>query len=83
MLVRSDPEEAERPLVPVLEAGAADHLGADEASTVSAALAPEGLDAHARHRGEDETGGDPDLPELPGLAKIYLHRKENGTRGAY
>ena len=41
-----DPQVAERPLVPVLDPGDRDHLGADEAGAVAAALAAERLHAH-------------------------------------
>ena len=82
MLVPSDPEVAERPLVLVLEAGAADHLRTDEPGSITAALAAESLDAHSGHRGQDEPGRNLDVPNPPGLTKIYLHRAENGSRGA-
>ena len=74
MLVGRDPQVAERALVPVREPGAADHLRADEPGAEAAALAAEGLHAHARHRREDEPGRDLDGPDPPGFVQIYLHR---------
>ena len=79
MLVPSDAQVAERPLVLVLQPGAADHLRADEPGPVPAALAAECLDADPGHGGQDEAGRDLDLPDPPRLAKIYLHRAENGS----
>ena len=43
MLVGAHPQVAERPLVPVLDPGHRDHLRADEAGPVAAALAAKGL----------------------------------------
>src|SRR5438093_723657 len=54
VLVPSDAEVAQGSLVPVLQPGAADHLRADQPGPVASALAPEGLDAHPGHGGEDE-----------------------------
>ncbi len=41
---------------------------------VAATLPPEGLNADAGHRREDEAAGDLDAAEGPVLAKIDLHR---------
>ena len=72
VLVAGDPQVAERPLVPVVEPGAADHLGADEPGPVAAALAPKRLHADARHRGEDEPRRDLDVADPPGLMEIFV-----------
>ena len=77
VLVAGDPQVAERPFVSVLEPGAADHLGADEPGPVAAALTPEGLNADAGHRGEDEPRRDLDVADPPAFVKIYLHRAGN------
>ena len=79
MLVAGNPEVPERSLVPVLQARAADHLGADEAGPVAAPLAPKGLDADPGHRGQDQAGGDLNHADPPGFSKIYLHRAGNST----
>ena len=75
MLVGRDPQVAERPLVPVLDPGAGDHLGADEPGPVAAALAAERLDADAGHRREDDPGRDLDVADPPGLLKVGLHKR--------
>ena len=62
MLVRADPQVAERALVAVLEAGAADHLGAHEPGPEPASLAAKGLHADTGHRGEH----DPAVESRPG-----------------
>ena len=62
-----DPQVAERALVPVLDARAADHLGADEPGAVAAALAAERLHADAGHRREHEPARDLDRPDPPGV----------------
>jgi transcription elongation factor GreA len=64
----------------VLDPGAGDHLGADEAGPVAPALAPERLDADARHRREDDPGRHLDLADPPGFPEIHAHNAENGTR---
>ena len=73
MLVGGHPQVAERLLVPVLDPGAGDHLRADEAGPVAAALAPERLHRDARHGCEDDPRGDLDVPDPPRFPKIYLH----------
>ena len=70
MLVRGHAEVAEGLLVAVLDAGAADHLGADEPGAVAAALAPKRLHADARHRSEHEPRGHLDGADPPGFAKV-------------
>jgi hypothetical protein len=70
MLVRADPEIAERPLVPMLDSGAGDHLRANKAGSEAAPLSPEGLDAHPGHRGEDDPRGHLDGPDFPALAEF-------------
>ena len=79
VLVRADAQVAERPLVPVLDPCAGDHLRADEPGAEAAALAAKGLDADAGHRGQDEPRGDLDGPDSPALAEVQ-HRPEQGTR---
>ena len=54
MLVGGDAEVPEGLLVAVLDAGARDHLRADETGSEAASLAPERLHADARHRREHE-----------------------------
>ena len=63
VLVGAHPEVAERPLVPVLDPGHRDHLGADEAGPVAAALAAERLHADARHRRQNQAAGDVDAAQ--------------------
>ena len=75
MLVGGDPQIAERALVPVLDPGAGDHLRADEAGPVAAALAAERLDADARHRREDDPGRDLDVADPPGLLELRRHKR--------
>ena len=70
MLVGGDTEVSERSLVAVLDPGAADHLGADEACAEAASLPPERLHADARHRGEHEPRRDLDRPDRPGFAEV-------------
>ena len=77
MLVRSNPEVPERPLVAVLDPRAAHHLGAHEPSAVAAALPSERLHADARHRGENEPRRDLDGADVPGRAKVD-HRTAYG-----
>src|SRR5205085_4602688 len=76
VLVGGDAQVAERPLVSVLEPGAADHLGAHETRPEAPSLPPEGLYAHARHRGQHDARRDPHRPDPPFRMKIYLHRAE-------
>ena len=73
VLVARDPQVAERPLVPVLDPGAADHLRAHETRAEAAALAAKRLDAHAGHRREHDPAGNLDCPDPPGVSEIYLH----------
>src|SRR5439155_12650769 len=73
VLVAGDAEVAERPLVPVLDARAAHHLGADEPGAEAPSLAAEGLHAHSRHRREDDPRGDLDGADPPGFTKIDEH----------
>jgi hypothetical protein len=65
-LVGGDPQIAQRALVSVLQARAADHLGADKARAEAPSLAPEGLDADAGHRREHEPRRDLDVANPPG-----------------
>jgi transcription elongation factor GreA len=64
----------------MLQPGAADHLGAHQPCPVAPPLAAKGLDAHPRHRGENQAAGDLDVPDPPRLPKIYLHRAGNSSR---
>ena len=73
MLVRADPQVAERPLVPVLDPGHRDHLRADEPGPVAAALAAKGLHADPGHRRQNKAGGDLDVAEEPGVVEIDVH----------
>ena len=73
MLVAGHPEVAERPLVPVLDPGAADHLGADEAGPEPASLAAKRLHADSRHRGQDDAGRHLHRADPPGLAEVDVH----------
>ena len=70
MLVGGDAQVAERALVAVLDAGAADHLRADEARAEAPSLAPERLHADARHRREHEPRRHLDGADPPGFAKV-------------
>jgi len=63
-------ELGERLLVAVLDAGAAHHLRADETCAEAAALAAEGLHAHAGHGGQDEAGGNLDEADPPGRSQV-------------
>ena len=74
VLVGGDAEVPERPLVAVLDPRDRDHLRADEAGAVAAALPAERLDADAGHRREDEAAGDLDPAEKPVLVQVDLHR---------
>ena len=82
MLVARDPQVAERPLVPVLDAGDRDHLGADEGGAVPAALPTKCLHTDAGHRREHEPAGDIDAAERPVLVKVDVHAFVNGSRAA-
>ena len=73
VLVGADPEIAERPLVPVLDPGHRDHLGADEAGAVAAPLAAKCLHADARHRRQNQAAGNLDAAERPVLTKVDVH----------
>ena len=70
VLVGGDPQVAERPLVPVVEPGAADHLRADEPGAEPPSLSAERLHAHARHRREHEARRHLDGPDPPGGMQI-------------
>jgi len=74
MLVPAHPQVAEGALVPVLDPGATDHLRADQAGPVAAALAPEGLDADAGHRGQDDPGRHLDRADRPGIGQVDGHK---------
>jgi hypothetical protein len=65
MLVRGDAQIAERLFVAVVEAGAADHLGADEPGAEPAALAAKCLHADACHRREHDASGYLDVAYEP------------------
>ena len=65
MLVSRDPQVAERPLVAVVKAGAADHLRTDEPRAEPAALPAERLHADAGHRGEHDARRHLDRPDPP------------------
>ena len=73
VLVRPDPQVAERALVAVVDAGEGDHLRADEPGTEAAALPAERLHADAGHRGENDARGHLDGADPPG----------NGDRAAW
>ena len=70
MLVGGDAQVAERPLVPVLDPGAADHLRADEPGAEAASLAAKRLHADACHRRQDEARRDLDVADVPAFAQI-------------
>ena len=74
MLVRRHAEVPERALVAVLDAGAADHLGADETRSEAASLAPEGLHADAGHGREHEPRRDLDPTDRPRFAQVDIQR---------
>src|SRR6266542_3310444 len=48
-----------------------------------APLATKGLHADPGHGGQDEAGGDLDVPDPPRFPEIYLHRAGNGIRRGY
>ena len=77
MLVRRDAQVSECPLVLVVQAGAADHLRADQSGAEAAALAPERLHADAGHRREHETGRNLHRPDPPGGAEIDVHARHD------
>ncbi len=81
MLVGGDAQVPERALVLVGEAGAADHLRADEPGAETTTLAAKRLHAHACHGRQNEPRRNLDVPEAPGFVKIYLHTSENRSRG--
>ena len=74
MLVRAHPQVAERLLVPVLDPGHGDHLGADEARPVAAALPAKGLHRHACHRRQHDAARDVDGADPPGVLEVDVHR---------
>ena len=73
MLVRRDAQVPERLLVAVLDAGARDHLRADEARSEAASLAPKCLHADARHRREHEPRRHLDGVDEPAFPEVDLH----------
>jgi transcription elongation factor GreA len=73
MLVGGDAEVAERALVAVLDARAADHLRAHETGSEAPSLAAKGLHADAGHRREHEACGDLHVPDRPRLAQADRH----------
>ena len=73
MLVTCDAKVAERLLVPVLDPGAADHLGADETGAEAAPLAAKRLHADARHRRQHEARRDLHIADVPALAQVDIH----------
>src|SRR5207253_8603579 len=77
VLVARDAQVAERPLVAVVDPGAAHHLGADEPGAEAAALPAERLDADAGHRRQDDAASDLDGPDAPRFAEIRLHEASN------
>ena len=84
VLVRGNPQIPERLLVAVLDSGAGDHFGADEAGPESASLPPERLHADAGHRRKDEPGRHVDRADLPALAKTGSSSRQSvamGTNG--
>ena len=70
MLVGGHAEVAEGLLVAMLDARTAHHLGANEARAVPPPLASEGLDAHAGHGGEHESGRHFDPADAPGSPEV-------------
>ena len=74
VLVGRHAQVAERALVPMLDARAADHLGAHETCPETASLAPERLHADTSHGGEDEPRRDLDGPDPPGFEEVDRHR---------
>ncbi len=77
MLVPADPQVTEGALVPVLDPGAGDHLRADEPGAVAPALSPEGLDADAGHRGQDDPGRHLHAADRPGIGQVHAHNLNN------
>ncbi len=73
MLVGRDAQVPEGALVAVLDAGAADHLGADQTRSEAPPLPAKGLHADARHGRQDEARRDLDLSDRPGLAQVDIH----------
>ena len=73
VLVGGDAEIAERLLVSVLDAGAGDHLGADEPGPEPPSLAPERLHADACHRRQHEARRHLDGADVPALSEIDCH----------
>ena len=75
VLVRGDPEVAERPLVAVLDARAGDHLGADESGPVPPTLAAKCLHADPCHGREHDASRDLDVANPPGLGQLPMHKR--------
>src|SRR4029078_12165975 len=63
----------EGPLVPLLDPGRRDHLRADETGSEAAPLPPEGLDADAGHRREDDARGHRAAADRPELLEAARH----------
>ncbi len=76
VLVGGDEQIAERPLVLVLQTGAAHHLRADESSSETAALPAKCLHADARHGGQNEAARHLDRPDPPGCPQVCRHARE-------
>jgi hypothetical protein len=76
MLVPGDAKVAERALVSMLDARAADHLGAHEPGAVAASLAPKRLHADAGHRRENESRRYLHIGDQPGGPQVDLHSLE-------
>jgi hypothetical protein len=73
VLVGPDAQIPEGALVPVLNPGHRDHFRADEPGAVAPALAPEGLDADPRHRGQNKPSRDLDRAEKPAICEVDVH----------
>src|SRR5262249_4126722 len=73
VLVGCHAQVAERALVPVLDPGTGNHLGADEACTEAASLAAESLHADAGHRGEHDARRHRDVSDPPALGQPVPH----------
>ena len=76
-LVATDAKVAERALVPVAQACAADHLGADQTGTEPPTLTPERLHAHPGHGREHYAARDRDRPDVPRGLDIHGHGTES------
>ncbi len=75
VLVGCDAQVAECALIAVVEAGAADHLGADEPGAEPAALAAKRLHADARHRREHEARWHLDVANPPRRTQIWAQNQ--------